>query len=168
MVAIPPDSAMPDDREREINFGSLGKLDSAGRLLIPADIRQAISWLKGKNPVRLLAELRENGRVRFHPLQSIRGALLELRTRIGKSHPHPTEAFAVLSDRYREVTYYPSDTRVHLPQTVSIYLGSGGNSADLYYIEARDTHFDAMTLAVRNDRIELFLNDLDLPPSGEA
>jgi hypothetical protein len=73
----------------------------------------------------------------------------------------------VLSDRYREVTYYPSDTRVHLPQTVSVYLATDGGSGDLYYIEARGTHFDAMTLTVRNDRMKLFLNDLDLPPAGQ-
>jgi hypothetical protein len=144
-------------------FGALGKLDGDGRLVVPAELRHTVPWLKGAKPIRLLAELRERGRVRIHPLEQALNRLDRLRNRILENHPQKLEALAALGDRYREVSYYPSDTRLHLPLPISAYLGSQDSSCETYYIETRGSHIDVMTLALREERLKLLMADLDLP-----
>jgi hypothetical protein len=148
----------------EANYmGDLANLDSDDRLMVPADLRKILPWLGGKKPVPLLAELREKGRVRFHPLDQAAHRLAALRSRIVESHPNKAEALGVLSDRYREVKYYPSDTRVHLPPTILTYLEARSAGGSTFYVEIRGDHFDAMTLAMRDERLRRSLGDLELP-----
>lgn len=155
---------MTETQETEPNpFGCLANLDSDDRLVVPAEMRQTVPWLKGRKPIRLLAELRESGRVRFHPLDQAAGRFAELRARVAESHSQRTEALAVLADRFREVSYYPSDTRVHLPPSILAYLNFQAASRDRYYLEFRGTHLDLMTLAIRDERLRRLMDALELP-----
>jgi bifunctional DNA-binding transcriptional regulator/antitoxin component of YhaV-PrlF toxin-antitoxin module len=147
-------------------FGDLGNLGDDGRLVVPAEVRQAVAWLQGKQPVRLLAELREKGRIRLYPLDQVTSRLDDVRRRILESHSTRMEALAVLGDRFREVSYYPSDTRVRLSPVIATYLKCETSSQQTYYVEARGgQHIDVMTLAIRDERLKTLMRDLELPDS---
>jgi hypothetical protein len=161
-----PEAAIGQDQEGvPACFGDLGNLEDDGRLVVPVDVRQATSWLRGKKPVRLLAELREKGRIRLYPLDEVKNRLEDVRHRILESHPKQLEALAVLGDRFRVVSYYPSDTRVHLPPAITTYLKCESSSHQTYYVETRGVQIDVMTLAIRDERLKLFTADLELPES---
>jgi hypothetical protein len=146
-------------------FGELGNLDEEDRLVVPADLRQAIPWLRGKKPIRLMAELREKGRIRLYPLDQVTVRLENVRRRILDGHPRQLEALAALADRFRPVSYYPSDTRVHLSPAIATYLKCEPSSHQTYYVEGRSGHIDVMTLVIRDERLKALMADLELPES---
>src|SRR5580700_10365125 len=132
----------------ELVVGDVGSLDLENRLVIPADVRKAPNWLprKGAKPFDLIADLRDIGLVRFFPAASARPRINALKQQLRIGHPDHWQALAALADRYREATYYASDTRVHCGTMIAWHLRSTSHLPDQFYVEALDQFIDVMTM----------------------
>lgn len=145
--------------------GDVGSLDSGYRLGIPSIVRDSLPWLpkKGSPPFVLLADLRDAGLVRLYPAERARPRLDLVRQQLLAGHSEPARALAALADRYREVSYYPSDSRVRCGAAVSWHLRNESKHPDEFYVEALGDSIDVMTLERRNARLQDLRADLDLP-----
>lgn len=148
-------------------IGEPSTLGQDGRLQVPAQVRRAVQWLKGKKPVRLVAELVTPGYLRLYSAEQVGTKIEVTRQRLLDEHPGSEEHLAAFSDRYRQVSYYPSDGRVHFSQASAVFLRFAMTD-DLFYIEARGEHISVMTLQLRNERLERLGPDLELPVDEDA
>src|SRR5690242_6080016 len=106
--------------------GDVGSMDDDHRLLIPSRVRDCLAWFpkKGSKPFTLIADLRDNGLVRRHPAERARSRLDTVRQRLLTGHATPLHALAAFADRYRELSYYSSDSRLHCGVAVGWHLRS--------------------------------------------
>ncbi|HWG75796.1 MAG TPA: hypothetical protein VN660_03285 [Steroidobacteraceae bacterium] len=135
--------------------GDVGGMDADHRLLIPVRVREALEWLpktKRAKPFELVADLRDSGLVRLYPAEQVRPLLLSMRQQLLVGHPDPLQAAAAFADRYREVTYYATDTRVHCGAAMGWHLRGTSQHPDQFYVEALGQFIDVMTLERRNAR----------------
>jgi hypothetical protein len=144
--------------------GEVGTLSKRGRLLIPAAVRKATPWLKGNEPISLIAELAPDRQLRLHPADRAEPLLQRLRVRVTENHPASYQHLAALADRYRPVTYYPSDTQVHLGETINTHMQLPTSTNQNFYIETFGPHIDVMTLERRDERLERLWDELTLEP----
>jgi len=153
---------MSVEMQRPEIVGEIGGVAADGRLVIPVEVRKAVTWLVGKDPVPLIAELVSPGRIRLLPTSAVQHLLDEARERLTRDHERSLDHLAAFADRYRHVRYYPSDTRVHFRESVALYLSAGLSGDHPVYVEALGDHIDVMTLSVRNARLERLRADTDL------
>jgi hypothetical protein len=153
---------MSEDLEPSTTFaGEPGTLGKDGRLQIPVEVRRAVRWLAGTKPVRLTVELVSPGLARVYPTDAVAARIQGVRRRVSTEHPGSLEHLAALSDRYRAVSYYPSDSRIHFSQATAVYLRSDEREAT-YYVEARGDHILVMSLRLRAERLERLASELEL------
>jgi hypothetical protein len=148
-----------------VAVGDVGGMSDDHRLLIPVSVRQSLEWLpdKGAQPFALIADLRDSGWVRLYPFGLAQVRLETLRQQLLSSHSDPPRAIAALADRYRELTYYPSDTRVHCGAAIGWYLKSASQHIRQFYVEGLGDFINVMTLERRNARLHDLMEDLELP-----
>lgn len=157
---------MTEAEEGSQVLGEVGTLNKRARLLIPAALRKATPWLQGKDPIALIAELVPDRHLRFHPACSAESLLQQLRQRIVEEYGPESDHLAALVDRYRSVTFYPSDSQVHLGETVATHIQPPPPVASQYfYIETVGHHINVMTLEHRDLRLERLQDELALKPS---
>lgn len=155
---------MPESAELA---GEVSALRTGARLRIPAEIRRITRWLQGKKPIKVIAELLEPGHVRLHEAENVLPKIEELRVRIVEGHTNPREELLALFDRFRPVTYYPSDTRIHLTPSIASYLCPSVSEDQLLYVETHGNRVDILTLELRNRRLENLRSVLRLPDGKE-
>lgn len=145
--------------------GDVGGMDADHRLVIPVRVREALEWLpksRKAKPFELVADLRDNGLVRLYPAEQVRPQLLSMRQELPAGHSEPLQAAAALADRYREVTYYATDTRVHCGAAIGWHLRGASQYPSQFYIEALGRFIDVMTLERRTVRLADLRAALDL------
>lgn len=147
--------------------GEVGTLSARARLLIPAAVRKATPWLKGPEPISLIVELAPDRQVRLRPADRAELLIESLRIRVTDSYPASYGHLAALADRYRPVTFYPSDTQVHLGETIAVYMQLPASTNRHFYIETFGTHIDVMSLDRRDERLERLRDELALKPDGD-
>jgi len=132
-------------------IGDVGSMDDDHRLLIPSRVRDSLEWFprKGSKPFTLIADLRESGLIRLYPAERARARVDAIRRQLVADHAEPLRALAALADRYRELSYYSSDSRVHCGAAVGWHL----RSASLH----------VMTLERRAARLQELKAALDFP-----
>lgn len=97
------------------------QLKETNRISIPSVVLRAVGWPKGE-PLKLIAELMEAGRVRLHRREEIEQELGELRERLAaEENEESLEKLAVLGDRYRELSL-EKEGRVRLTEAVLLHL----------------------------------------------
>jgi hypothetical protein len=143
--------------------GGIGVLAPNGRLVIPADVRKALSWPVDIGPVSLTAELISPGHVRLWFADFLSPRLAKARLMLTHQTERSIDLFAAFADRYRTARYYPSDTRVHFTEAVAVYLRPTILEELKLYVESRGDHVDVMTLDLRNVRLERLRSSLELP-----
>jgi len=145
--------------------GDVGSMDSDHRLGIPASVRDSLAWFprKGSKPFVLIADLRDSGLVRLYPADKARPRLDAVRQHLLTSHPEPLRALAAFADRYRELSYYSSDSRLHCGAAIGWHLRSASQHPGEYYVEGLGDFIDVMTLERRFARLRDLRADLDLP-----
>jgi hypothetical protein len=148
-----------------IVVGEVGCMDKSHRLHVPARVRAAIEWLppQGAKPFLLVADLRDRGLLRLHPADRLTPRLEVARSRLLAGHSDPIQALAALGDRYREISYYSSDSRLHCGAAIAAHLQSASRFPSDFYIEALGAFFDIMILERRSERLESMKVDLELP-----
>jgi len=145
--------------------GDVGTMDEDYRLVIPSRVRDALTWFprKGSKPFALIADLRDRGLVRLYPFEQARSRLDALRQQLRAAHSEPLKALAAFADRYRELSYYSSDSRLHCGAAIGWHLRSASQHPGEYYIEGLGDFIDVMTLERRFARLQDLSADLDLP-----
>jgi hypothetical protein len=145
--------------------GDVGGMDADHRLLIPARVREALEWFpkKGAKPFALIADLRDSGLVRLYPAERTQPRLLAARQQLIGGHSDPLQALAAFADRYRELSYYASDSRLHCGAAIGWHLRGVSHHPDQLYVEALGQFIDVMTLERRNARLQELRADLNLP-----
>ena len=114
-----------------------------------------------------MVELVAAGHLRLYPAGQVGPKIEATRQRLLDEHPGSEEHLAAFSDRYRQVSYYPSDSRVHFSQASAVFLRSA-TTDDLVYVEARGGHISVITLQLRNERLETLGPELELPADEDA
>lgn len=133
-------------------YGEFANLGTDSRLLVPAAVRKRLPWLAGTKIIELFAALQDPGCVDLFPVLAFEDRLSRMREEIAMGHHAPLEALAALHDRYRRVSFYPSDNRVHLDQSITGRFQEAGT----LFIEARGDHARVMTPALREARLATF------------
>lgn len=144
--------------------GDVGSMDGDHRLVIPSRVRDSLAWFprKGSGPFALVADLRDTGLVRLYPADLARSRLDVVRKQLAV-HPEPLRALAAFADRYRDLSYYASDTRVHCGAAVGWHLRGASKQPNSFYVEALGEFIDVMTLERRDTRLQELKTALDLP-----
>lgn len=143
-------------------LGEVVSLNKRARLLIPAAMRKATPWLRGTEPIPLLAELLPGQQLRLHPADQAQPMLERLRQRLADGGHAGTEILAALADRYRYVTFYASDTQVHLGESIAVHLRPPLSEMSQFYAEVLGPYIHVMTLEQRSERLERLLDELNL------
>lgn len=145
--------------------GDVGSMDEDYRLLIPSRVRDSLPWFpkKGSKPFVLIADLRDRGLVRLYPAEVARARLDAVRQQLRTGHSEPLRALAAFADRYRELSYYASDSRLHCGAAIGWHLRSASQHPGEYYVEGLGYFIDVMTLERRLARLQDLRADLDLP-----
>jgi hypothetical protein len=146
-------------------IGDVGTMDKANRLHIPVRVRDVVDWLPppGAKPFLLVADLRDRGLMRLHPADKLIHRLESARKQLLIGHTDPFQALAAFGDRYRELSYYSSDRRLHCGATIASHMQSASRFPQDFYIEALGPFIDVMTLERRGERLEAMKIDLELP-----
>ena len=144
--------------------GDVGSMDGDHRLVIPGRVRNALDWFpkKGAKPFALIADLRDVGLIRLYPAAQTQPRLSAARQQLITGHSSPLHALAAFADRYRELSYYASDTRLHCGAAIGWHLRSATRHPEQFYAEALGQFIDVMTLERRNARLQDLRADLDL------
>jgi hypothetical protein len=153
------------DLMTKVVTGDVGSMDADHRLIIPASVRDALEWFPQKKkakPFPLIADLRDSGLIRLYPAERARPQLDATRQRLLTGHSEPLQALAAFADRYRELTYYSSDSRLHCGAAIGWHLRSASEHPVEFYVEALGDFIDVMTLERRTARLRDLRADLDL------
>jgi hypothetical protein len=125
-------------------------------------MRKATPWLKGNDPIPLIAELIPSQQLRLHPAELVKPLLERLRQRLLDDAPSMIDPLAALADRYRSVTFYPSDTQVHLGESIAVHLRPPLSPVSQFYAEVVGAYIHVMTLEQRSERLERLLDELSI------
>ena len=145
--------------------GDIGSMDADHRLVIPSRVRDGLLWFpkKGSKPFVMIADLRDTGLIRLYPAERARSRLDAVRQQLLTGHSDSLRALAAFADRYRELSYYSSDSRLHCGAAIGWHLRSSSKYPDDFYVEALGDFIDVMTLERRIARLQELRADLDLP-----
>jgi hypothetical protein len=145
--------------------GDIGTMGEDNRLTVPARVRDNLTWFPEKHakPFPLIADLRDKGLVRLYPASTHRQRLEALRQRVVDNHPDPVPVLGALSDRYRDLTYYSSDSRVHCGSAIGWHLRIASQHRHAFFVEARGDCIEVVTLERRAARLQDLRNELELP-----
>ena len=151
----------PEHNEDRI-AGEVATLNKRSRLLIPASVRKATTWLKGTDPIPLIAELVPDRQMRLHPADRAAPFIDRLRASLIENLASSTDSLAALADRYRPVTFYPSDTQVHLGESIALHLQPLPSPLQHFYVETIGAYIHVMTLEQRAERLARLQDELAL------
>lgn len=132
-----------------------------GRLLIPAAVRKGTTWLKAKEPIPLIAELVPDRRLRLFPADHAEPLIDRLRMHLIENSSS-TDHLAALADRYRPVTFYPSDTQVHLGESIVAHMQPSPSLDQIFYVEVVGPYIHVMTQEQRAERLARLQDELAL------
>lgn len=150
-----PDEAVASD---------LSTVSPQYKVHIPKECLSRAGWSSfGDEPLPLIAELLEFGRIRLHLESDLQPKFDSLRAAI----VHAAEAgmsdqLGALSDRYRSVTFYAKEKTVLLKAVVAVYLGLTKDGDRQVFVEGRARLIDIMSLDYRNRRLDLHRDDLSV------
>jgi hypothetical protein len=142
--------------------GEVTKLGKNTRMVVPVEVRRAVEWLSGNKSIDLISELVEPGLIRVHQAGVLHSLIEKQRQKITDEHANPLEKLAILNDRYRPISYYPSDTRLRLTPSIVAFLAPNMKKEELLYVEYLSDHLEIMTLDHRNRRLRMLSDELEL------
>jgi hypothetical protein len=131
--------------------GEIAKVDPSGRVQIPSDVLNAVSWWQGES-IEVSVELTDRGLVRVYPSSAVRAALW-----VDKAENPTSEAAyiaqAVSADRYRFLKLYGRECRLRLTKEICPWLGFALGESAVLYAQAFPYGVELMTMEHRFQRL---------------
>ena len=147
----------------------LGEIDKRGRLHLPTQLIQSISWLKGaSHSVDALAILEEPGRIKISDWNTASLPVLERRKELindlnRRQDDDVIEALRLIEDRYKKIRI-PSDLRPTINNYLMLHLELSPENESKIYIVSVSDNLIVMSSDYRNAKLLNFSTFLpDLP-----
>jgi len=132
--------------------GEIAKVAANGRLKVPSDVLESVSWWKGKT-ILVSLELTYKGLVRVYPSSAVRKKLdADAAEEIASEAEFIARAAS--ADRYRDVSlYHDPDCRLRLTKDICPWLGFTLGEEVVLYVQAFPSGLEIMTMEHRFERL---------------